>query len=115
MSQIIKTRVLATETAFTAVSAAVSIVTEPIRPYCNASVIFYDSNYVKVVPTAGSVSITYTAWVTDHENTVATNNVIDATNTHIVKWEDNCSKVTATPTGIVGAVYYKLRLVANAT
>jgi len=115
MSQIIKTRVLVTESPYTDVTLPVDITTEPIRPYCGASVVFYDANYDKITPTAGTVDITYNAWVTDRTNELPSNNVIDATDTHVVSWAANCDKVIATPSGIVGATYYKLRFVANAT
>lgn len=72
---------------------------------------FSDANGTPATPGAGTVTISATGLVTG-QDTAITNGALDATDvTAFVKWEQNCTKVTATPAGVTTATHFQLHIV----
>lgn len=90
-----------------AVSAVLEHETLYDYPKCFASVDFFNSGGVRVSPSAGTVTITVKTKNTAEFVSVA-NNAIDATALTVPDWFGNTVAVRATPSGIVGAVNYRL-------
>lgn len=85
------------------------------RPHCFAGVQFFSdaAGTVEATPTAGSLSITIQTLNTLPKFESPPDPNIIAASPTTVNWSANTKVVTITPTGIVGALFYKLVVTCN--
>lgn len=88
---------------------------DTVRPHCFAGVQFFSDpeGLVPVVPSTGSLLLEVQTVNSTPVFEAVPSNIIDASAPSTLSWAANTKAVRITPSGVVGAVYYKLVVTCN--